>query len=149
MQFCQGHAIPRLDTIVVRPQRIPLPALPDRLRLLFDNGHAVLDSTEGVLAHLVGLVGVGLDVLDRRLEVGLGGLAEAVVDVVGEVEGLLAVGVGFEGVDAAGDGGVGGELGEGFGGRAGAVAVWQGVGGGVRHCCGVGCASVVMLVWCW
>lgn len=103
-----------------------LDALVDGLGLLLDDGEVAVDSLEGFLAELVGLVDVGLGILVGSLEVGLHGLAEAGVGAVYDINGLLAVGVGFEGVDAAGDDGVGGDVREGLGGGR-AVAVDESV----------------------
>jgi len=75
-----------------------------------------VDSLEGFLAELVGPVNIGLGVLVRRLEVALHRLPEAGVCAVHDIYGLLAVGVGLEGVDATGDDGVGGDVREGLGG---------------------------------
>ena len=99
------------------PEDPGLDSLVNGLGLLLDNGEVAVDSLEGLLAQLVCLVDVGLSVLVGSLEVALDRLAEAGVGAVHDINGLLAVGVGLEGVDATGDDGVGGDVREGLGGR--------------------------------
>lgn len=123
---------PGILGVVVRPEDPALARLVDGLGLLLDDGEVAVDGLEGLVAQLVGLVHVRLGVLVGSLEVALDGLAEAGVGAVDDLDGLLAVGVGLEGVDAAGDGRVGGDVGQGLGGGR-AVAVDDSLGGGVRH----------------
>ena len=111
------HTSPGILGVVDGPEDPVLDALVDGLGLLLDNGEVAVDSLEGSLAELVSLDGVGLGVLVGRLEVALHRLSETGVGAVHDIDGLLAVGVGLEGVDATGDDGVGGDVREGFGGR--------------------------------
>ena len=108
------------------PEDPALDGLVDGLGLLLDNGEVAVDGLEGFLTQLVGLVDVRLGVLVGSLEVALDGLAEAGVSAVYNIDGLFAVRVGLEGVDAAGDHRVGGDVGESLGGGR-AVAINESV----------------------
>lgn len=105
---------PRIDGVSVGPEDPALAGLVDGTRLLVDDGELAVDGLEGLLAQLVGLVHVRLGVRVGRLEQALDGLAEAGIGAVDDLDGLLAKWVCLEVVDAAGDGGVGGDLGEGL-----------------------------------
>jgi len=70
---------------------------------LFDYRKARVDGRERLVAQVVGLLDVGGDVLVRLGEVGDYGLGEGLVGRVAELEGLLAVGVGLEGLEAVVD----------------------------------------------
>ena len=123
---------PRIHGVGVGPEDPALAGLVDGAGLLVDDGKLAVDGLEGLLAQLVGLVHVRLGVRVGCLEHVLDGLAEAGIGAVDDVDGLLAERIGLEVVDAAGDGGVGGDFGEGLGGgRAGAIN--DSVAGGVRH----------------
>lgn len=106
----ENHTSPGIFGVVERPEDNALDGLVDGLGLLLDDGEMPVDGLEGLLAQLVGLVHIRLGVLVRSLEVALHGLAEAGVSAVHDIDRLLAVGVGLEGVDAAGDDGVGGDM---------------------------------------
>jgi hypothetical protein len=99
------------------PEDPALDGLVDGLGLLLDDREVAVDGLEGFLAQLVGLVDVRLSILVGCLEVALHRLGEASVGAVHDINGLLAVGVGLEGVDAAGDDRVGGYFRESLGGR--------------------------------
>ena len=99
------------------PEDPGLDGLVDGLGLLLDNGEVAVNCLEGLLAELIGLVDVRLSVLVGSLEVALYRLAEASVGAVHNIDGLLAVRVGLEGINATGDNRVGGDVREGLGGR--------------------------------
>jgi hypothetical protein len=99
------------------PEDPGLDSLVNGLGLLLDDGEVAVNGLEGLLAQLVCLVDIGLSVLVGSLEVTLHRFAKAGVGAVHDINGLLAVGVGLEGVDAAGDDGVGGDVRESLGGR--------------------------------
>jgi hypothetical protein len=111
------HTSPGILGVGDRPEDPGLDGLVDGLGLLLDNGEVAVNSLEGFLAQLIGLVDVRLRVLVGCLEVALDGLAEASVGAVHDINGLLAVRVGLEGINATGDNRVGGDVREGLGGR--------------------------------
>lgn len=98
--------------------------------VLLDNGEVALDGVQSGVGELIGLLHVWLGVAVRGLEVCLDRPAEAAVDAIGELNGLLAVGVRLERLDAVVDGRVGGQVRDEL--RAWLLAVGQGL-GCVRH----------------
>lgn len=139
---------------VPRPQHIILPLprhgkgpphhalalLNQTARLLLYDRKPLIHMAEPGVREFVSPGDVRLRVAVRLLEVGLHGFAVFGVDAVGDLEGLLAIGVVLEGVDGIGDDGVARQVGEEFGvGLGGAVGHGGGgVFGRVRHgvlCC--------------
>ena len=122
MEDEEHHTSPGILGVSDGPEDIVLDGLVDGLGLLLDDGEVAVDGLEGLLAQLIGLVDVRLSVLVGCLEVALHRLGEASVGAVGDINGLLAVRVGLEGINATGDNRVGGDVREGLGGRR-AVAI--------------------------
>ena len=79
-------------------------------RVLLYDGEGLVDASKAAIGEGVGLVNVGLDVAVGPLQRVDDGSNERLVAVVGEVEGLLAVGIGSEGGDGVGDNGVGSQM---------------------------------------
>ena len=117
MEDEEHHTSPGILGVSDRPKDPVLDGLIDGLGLLLDDGEVAVDGLEGLLAQLIGLVNVRLSVLVGCLEVALHRLGEASVGAVGDINGLLAVRVGLEGINATGDNRVGGDVREGLGGR--------------------------------
>ena len=87
------------------------------------------------IRELISLRDVWLSVAVGSLEVWLHGLCKAGVGAISDLQRLLAVWVGFEGLDAVGDDWIRGEVVDEFGGRL--LAVGHGLRhlvGSVRHC---------------
>lgn len=82
------------------------------MRVLFDDGKAVIDMTQAGVGHLVGPLVVRLDIVEALLEIRLNRLADPLVSTVGDLERLLADGMLLEGLDAVVDHGIAGDVGE-------------------------------------
>lgn len=111
--------------VVVGPESVALGGVDDRGGVLGDDREVVLDVREAGVGELIGLLDVGLGVVER--EVRLDRLADAGVEAVDDLERLFAVGVGLVGLNALADRREGGQVGEEL--RGGGLAV----GSSVRH----------------
>lgn len=95
-----------LEPLVVGEEDEALGVVVEIVGGLLDDGEALVDAVQRLVANLVGPGDVGGDVLDGLGEVGEDGSGEGLVGGVAELDGLLAVLVGLEGVDAVADEGV-------------------------------------------
>lgn len=73
---------------------------------LLDDGELLIDAVEGLVAEGVGLLNVRRDILVRLGKPGNDGSSKGLVGSVAELDGLLAVLVGLEGVDTVANDGV-------------------------------------------
>lgn len=92
-----------LEALAEREQDETLGVRVEVGRRLLDNGKALVDLAEGLLAQGVDLLDVGRDVVVGPAQVGEDGLGQRLVGRVAERDGLLAILVASDGVDAVAD----------------------------------------------
>lgn len=89
-----------LEALVQREQHHALGVGVQLARLLLDDGELGVDLGQRLVAEVVGLLDVRGDVLVGLLEVGHDRGGEGLVGRVAQLQGLLAVGIALEGLDA-------------------------------------------------
>jgi hypothetical protein len=104
------NMVAALETLVVRQKDEALGVAVQLLCGLADDGEALVELAEGLVAKGVGADDVGRDVLVELGQVGNHGGGEGLVGRVAKLQRLMAVLVGLEGLDAITDDGVAQEV---------------------------------------